>query len=130
MKPNSPCRDAGRAMLISRRVRMLIGSFGKKKLEEGVGRLVTLAGILAAAIFLAVAVGKAADNYPSRPIVLVIPLPPGGTNDIMARAVADKMSDALGQRIVIENRNAGGSGTVGTREVARAAPDGYTIILG
>ena len=46
----------------------------------------------------------------------------------MARAVADKMSEALGQRIA--NRNAGGSGTVGTREVARAAPDGYTIILG
>jgi tripartite-type tricarboxylate transporter receptor subunit TctC len=48
----------------------------------------------------------------------------------MARAVADKMSAALGQRIVIESRNAGGSGTVGTREVARATPDGYTIILG
>jgi tripartite-type tricarboxylate transporter receptor subunit TctC len=71
-----------------------------------------------------------ADDYPSRPIVVVIPLPPGGTNDIMARSVADKMSASLGQRIVIENRNAGGSGTVGTREVARAAPDGYTIILG
>ena len=48
----------------------------------------------------------------------------------MARAVSDKMSAALGQRIVIENRNAGGSGTVGTREVAHAVPDGYTIILG
>jgi tripartite-type tricarboxylate transporter receptor subunit TctC len=72
----------------------------------------------------------AADNYPTRPIVLVIPLPPAGTTDIMARAVTDKMSAALGQRIVIENRNAGASGTVGTREVARAAPDGYTIILG
>ena len=72
----------------------------------------------------------AADDYPNRPIVLVIPLPPGGTNEIMARAVADKMSAALGQRIVIESRNAGGSGTVGTREVAHAMPDGYTIILG
>jgi len=72
----------------------------------------------------------AADDYPSRPIALVIPLPPGGTNDILARAVSDKMSAALGQRIVIENRNAGGSGTVGTREVAHATPDGYTIILG
>ncbi|MFZ3335084.1 MAG: tripartite tricarboxylate transporter substrate-binding protein [Xanthobacteraceae bacterium] len=72
----------------------------------------------------------AADDYPTQPIVLVIPLPPGGTNDIMARAVADKMSAVLGQRIVVENRNAGGSGTVGTREVAHAAPDGYTIVLG
>ena len=87
-----------------------------------------LAAIAATAALFAAA--KAADDYPSRPIVLVIPLPPGGTNDIMARAVSDKMSASLGQRIVIENRNAGGSGTVGTREVARAAPDGYTIILG
>jgi len=72
----------------------------------------------------------AADDYPNRPIVLVIPLPPGGTNDIMARAVSDKMSAALGQRIVVENRNAGGSGTVGTREVAHATPDGYTLLFG
>ena len=98
----------------------------------------TLISALAAAILLAiqpdmptaVSVAMAADNYPTRPIVLVIPLPPAGTTDIMARAVTDKMSAALGQRIVIENRNAGASGTVGTREVARAAPDGYTIILG
>jgi tripartite-type tricarboxylate transporter receptor subunit TctC len=91
----------------------------------------TLAGMLAAAILAAaVAPSAAAGLYPSRAIVLVIPLPPGGTNDIMARAVADKMSEALGQRIVVENRNAGGSGTVGTREVAHAVPDGYTIILG
>ena len=99
-------------------------------MTERLARIATLAAIVAAAALLAAPVGKAADNYPSRPIVLIIPLPPGGTNDIMARAVADRMSDALGQRIVIENRNAGGSGTVGTREVAHAAPDGYTIILG
>ena len=98
-------------------------------MRECLARIATLAGIVAAAT-LVIAVGKAADNYPSRSIVLVIPLAPGGTTDIMARAVADKMSEALGQRIVIENRNAGGSGTVGTREVARAAPDGYTILLG
>jgi tripartite-type tricarboxylate transporter receptor subunit TctC len=90
--------------------------------------------MLLAASLVSVAVASslplAADDYPNRPIVLVIPLPPGGTNDIMARAVANKMSAALGQRIVIENRNAGGSGTVGTREVAHATPDGYTVILG
>jgi len=71
-----------------------------------------------------------ADKYPSRPITLIIPLPPGGTNDIMARAVADKMSAALGEQIVIENRAAGGSGTIGTRHVAHSAPDGYTLLLG
>jgi tripartite-type tricarboxylate transporter receptor subunit TctC len=74
-------------------------------------------------------VAHAADSYPNRPITLIIPLPPGGTNDILARAVSDKMSALLGQRIVVESRNAGGSGTVGTREFTRAKPDGYTILL-
>jgi tripartite-type tricarboxylate transporter receptor subunit TctC len=64
-----------------------------------------------------------AQAYPNRPITLVIPLPPGGTNDIMARAVADKLGAALGQQVVIENRAAGGSGT-------KSAPDGYTLLLG
>src|SRR3984893_10651065 len=68
--------------------------------------------------------------YPSRPITLVIPLPPGGTNDIMARAVADKLSASLGQQVVVENRAAGGSGTVGARQVAKSTPDGYTLLLG
>ncbi|MGB6756394.1 MAG: tripartite tricarboxylate transporter substrate binding protein [Xanthobacteraceae bacterium] len=86
-----------------------------------------LAALAAVALFTP---AKAGDDYPNRPITLVIPLPPGGTNDIMARSIADKMSAALGQRVVVESRNAGGSGTVGTREVAHAAPDGYTIILG
>ena len=94
-------------------------------------RLTTLlAACIALTVIAASGLMAAADTYPNRPIVLVIPLPPGGTNDIMARSVADKMSAALGQQIVIENRNAGGSGTVGTREVAHATPDGYTIILG
>jgi tripartite-type tricarboxylate transporter receptor subunit TctC len=92
-------------------------------------KLLTLIAVFAMATTLGGSLASA-DDYPNRPIVLVIPLPPGGTNDIMARAVSDKMSAALGQQIVIENRNAGGSGTVGTREVAHAAPDGYTIILG
>jgi tripartite-type tricarboxylate transporter receptor subunit TctC len=93
-------------------------------------RWTTLFAALVVFTTVASSLPLAADDYPNRPIILVIPLPPGGTNDIMARAVADKMSASLGQRIVIENRNAGGSGTVGTREVAHAAPDGYTIILG
>jgi tripartite-type tricarboxylate transporter receptor subunit TctC len=94
--------------------------------QGGRARLVALIAIIAFAMVRP----AAADDYPSRPITLVIPLPPGGTNDIMARSVADKMSAALGQQIVIESRNAGGSGTVGTRQVARATPDGYTIMLG
>jgi tripartite-type tricarboxylate transporter receptor subunit TctC len=98
--------------------------------EDDVPRLMTLFAVFATAAVLGAGFLARADDYPNRPIVLVIPLPPGGTNDIMARSVADKMSAALGQQIVIENRNAGGSGTVGTRQVAHAAPDGYTIILG
>jgi tripartite-type tricarboxylate transporter receptor subunit TctC len=99
----------------------------------GKGSAAPLTGLLAvmfAVLGFAACWPAAADDYPSRPIVVVIPLPPGGTNDIMARSVADKMSASLGQRVVIENRNAGGSGTVGTREVAHATPDGYTILLG
>jgi tripartite-type tricarboxylate transporter receptor subunit TctC len=98
-------------------------------MEDRVARLFPLCAAVVALVASFTPAGAAAD-YPGRPIVLVIPLPPGGTNDIMARAVADKMSAALGQRIVIENRNAGGSGTVGTREVAHATPDGYTLLLG
>jgi tripartite-type tricarboxylate transporter receptor subunit TctC len=72
---------------------------------------------------------QAQGDYPHKPITLVIPLPPGGTNDIMARAAADKMGAALGQQIVVENRALGGSGTVGTRAAAHATPDGYTLLL-
>jgi tripartite-type tricarboxylate transporter receptor subunit TctC len=71
-----------------------------------------------------------AQPYPVRPITIVIPLPPGGSNDIMARSVADKLSESLHQPVVVENRAVGASGTVGTRAVAHAAPDGYTLLLG
>jgi tripartite-type tricarboxylate transporter receptor subunit TctC len=71
-----------------------------------------------------------AQDYPNRPITLVIPLPPGGTNDMMARSVADKLGAALGQQVVVENRPSAGSGTVTTRAVAKGPADGYTILLG
>jgi tripartite-type tricarboxylate transporter receptor subunit TctC len=71
----------------------------------------------------------AQDNYPNRTITLVVPLPPGGTNDTLARAVADKLSAGLGQQVVVENRPAGGSGTVATRAVVKGPADGYTILL-
>ena len=67
-------------------------------------------------------------TYPTRPLTLVVPYPAGGGNDVIARLVAAKMSQSLGQPIVIENR-AGAGSTIGTRDVARAAPNGYTILI-
>jgi tripartite-type tricarboxylate transporter receptor subunit TctC len=72
----------------------------------------------------------AAQDYPNRPITLVIPLPAGGSNDLMARLAAERLSAALGQQVIVENRASGGSGTVATRQVAHSAPDGYTLLLG
>jgi tripartite-type tricarboxylate transporter receptor subunit TctC len=70
-----------------------------------------------------------AQNYPNRGISLAVPYPPGGGVDAMARMVAEKLSAALGQQVVVENR-AGGSGLVGTRSFIKNAPDGYTLFLG
>jgi tripartite-type tricarboxylate transporter receptor subunit TctC len=70
-----------------------------------------------------------AQSYPTRPIILVVPFPAGGGNDALARLVAERMSHTLGQQVVVENRAAGGGGTVATRAVAKAPPDGYTILL-
>jgi tripartite-type tricarboxylate transporter receptor subunit TctC len=69
-----------------------------------------------------------AQNFPNRPITLVIPFAPGGSNTIVGRVIADKMGELLGERIVVDNRP-GAGGTVGTRAVARSEPDGYTILL-
>jgi tripartite-type tricarboxylate transporter receptor subunit TctC len=69
-----------------------------------------------------------AQDYPNRPITLIVPFPAGGSTTVMARNVADKMSAALGQQVVVENRG-GAGGTIGTRSVAKAPADGYTILL-
>ncbi len=70
----------------------------------------------------------AAQTYPSQPIRMVSPFPPGGSVDIMARLIADPLAAQLGGRIVIENRS-GASGNIGMEAVARATPDGYTLVL-
>lgn len=73
--------------------------------------------------------GAQAQSFPNRPITLVIPFAPGGSTSIVGRVIADKMSQLLGQGIVVDNR-AGAGGTFGTKLVARSDPDGYTILLG
>ena len=70
-----------------------------------------------------------AQTFPTRTITLVVPYPPGGGVDAMARIVADKLSAALGQQVIVDNRG-GGSGLVGTRAVIKSPPDGYTLFLG
>src|ERR1051326_1568228 len=84
--------------------------------------------LLAASLAATFSVAAVAEDYPSRPIMLVVPYPPGGGNDVIARIVAGKMSAALGQQIVVENRG-GAGGTIATRQVARAVPDGYTLLV-
>ena len=87
-----------------------------------------LAGVLtASAVFMAIP--ASAQDYPTRPVTLIVPFPPGGSTTIVARIIADKLAEALGTQIVVDNRG-GAGGTIGTRAVARSEPDGYTIVLG
>jgi tripartite-type tricarboxylate transporter receptor subunit TctC len=88
--------------------------------------------LLVAAAVLGLVVGlksAQAQDYPNRPITLVIPFAPGGSTSIVGRGIADKMSELLGEKIVIDNRP-GAGGTVGTKAVAKSDPDGYTLVLG
>jgi len=89
----------------------------------------SLAVKLAAALAALLAVSAAhAQDYPKRPISMIVPFAAGGTSDVTARTVAEQMSVALGQTVVIENV-AGAGGIVGTQRAARAAPDGYTLLF-
>jgi tripartite-type tricarboxylate transporter receptor subunit TctC len=85
--------------------------------------------VLATTATLGWSASSRAEVYPDRPITLVVPFPPGGSTTIVARIIADKMSQTLGQSIVVDNRG-GAGGTIATRAVAKSAPNGYTIALG
>src|SRR4051812_647068 len=71
---------------------------------------------------------QAPESYPSKPVHLVLPFPPGGGTDILGRLIADRLTASLGQPVVAENRG-GAGGNVGAEAVARSAPDGYTLLL-
>ena len=93
-------------------------------------RLIHTLGRLVVAIALACGLAAAAhaQAWPSKPIRYIVPFPPGGATDILARSIADKLGPALGQPVIVENR-AGAAGNVGTELAAKAAPDGYTILM-
>ena len=81
------------------------------------------------AMFACIALGASAQGYPNRSIRLVVPFPAAGTTDILARAVAQKLTEAFGQSVVVDNRP-GAAGNIGSDLVAKSAPDGYTLLMG
>jgi tripartite-type tricarboxylate transporter receptor subunit TctC len=87
-----------------------------------------LSAAMAAGLCLMAAAPAATQPYPNRPIKIIVPFAPGGA-DVIARLVADRLSSALGQPVIIENRPGGAGGTVGTKAVTLADPDGYTLTL-
>jgi tripartite-type tricarboxylate transporter receptor subunit TctC len=75
------------------------------------------------------AYAQGATSYPTKPVRFIAPFPPGGSTDLLARLVAQKLTEAWGQQVVVENRG-GAAGTIGVEAAARSAPDGYTIVMG
>ncbi|GJG97699.1 tripartite tricarboxylate transporter substrate binding protein [Cupriavidus pauculus] len=92
-------------------------------------RFSTVAQILVAAISIATSAAYAEDRWPTKPISLIVPYAPGGTSDVLARILAAKLHDKLGQSVIVENKP-GAGGNIGTNLVAKAKPDGYTFLVG
>jgi tripartite-type tricarboxylate transporter receptor subunit TctC len=88
----------------------------------------TLQRFVLAALVAVSAVHASAQTYPNKPIRLVVPFPPAGTTDILAREVGQRLTEALGQSVVIDNRP-GAAGNIGSDIVAKSAPDGYTLLM-
>ena len=73
--------------------------------------------------------GAIAQGWPSKPLRIIVPFTPGGSTDILGRAIGQKLAESLGQQVIIENRP-GAGGSIGAEAAARAAPDGYTLLMG
>jgi len=97
------------------------------RVDTIIGAMLGLAAVGLSA-HLAIPAAHAQDNYPNRPITLVVPFAPGGGNDIMARLIGERMSRSFGQQVIVENKP-GAGGNIGSRLAARSAPDGYTMLL-
>lgn len=93
---------------------------------ETMKKITTLACLM---LGMAASMPSNADNFPNRPVTLIIPFPPGGGTDILARPVAEELSKRWGQAVVVENR-AGAGGSIGTAAASTATPNGYTLVLG
>ncbi len=100
----------------------------KSPRSNAVNILRALFALLAALTVLSATIVSAADSYPTKPVRLIIPFPPGGSNDIVGRLVATKLSEHLGKQVVADNRG-GAGGVLGTEMVAKADPDGYTLLI-
>lgn len=96
---------------------------------SGRGLLLAVRMVLATAAVLVAGTAVRAADFPTKPITVVVPFPPGGSTDLLARQIAEKIAGPLGQPVVVENR-AGAGGTVGASYVARAKPDGHTLLMG
>src|SRR3954462_973195 len=88
-----------------------------------------LEGLIAGAALAAASTLAAAQPWPSKPVKLIVPYPPGGTSDILARAVGQKLQAEWGQAVVVENKP-GAPGNIGADFVAKSPPDGYTVVMG
>jgi tripartite-type tricarboxylate transporter receptor subunit TctC len=101
--------------------------------EEAMYRNIRRVLVLLVAVLAALAApftfAQSAANYPAKPVRLVVPFPAGGTTDILARAVAQKLSEAWGRQMIVDNRP-GAGGNIGSDLVAKSAPDGYTLLMG
>jgi len=96
---------------------------------RNIQRVLALFAIVATAIAAPFTFAQGAANYPAKPMRLVVPFPAGGTTDILARAVAQRLSEAWGQQVIVDNRP-GAGGNIGSDLVAKAKPDGYTLLMG
>src|SRR5690606_26171768 len=101
-------------------IQTVIKEVGMKTVKLVLGACLGISGVLATGV------AASADNYPSKPIKVIVGYPAGGANDLVARAIGQEMSKDLGQQVVVENVS-GAAGTIGAASAARAAADGYTL---